>query len=158
MQQVGEWLAKLGLAEYAKCFAENRIDFSVLPDLTDQPLKDLGLPLGDRLKMLRAIRELSGATAPSPQPEPRPQDTAERRRVAAISSTAPTRTTPSSRSEARTRTEAHIRSEARQSTLRNPGHHSAEHPYAARFATTCAVSCFGASEPARDRARPLLYR
>ena len=81
MQQVGEWLAKLGLAEYAKCFAENRIDFSVLPDLTDQHLKDLGLPLGDRLKMLRAIRELSGATAPSPQPEPRPPDTAERRQV-----------------------------------------------------------------------------
>ena len=56
MQQVGDWLAKLGLAEYTKCFAENRIDISVLPDLTDQHLKDLGLPLGDRLKMLRAIR------------------------------------------------------------------------------------------------------
>jgi hypothetical protein len=38
MQQIGDWLAKLGLAEYAKCFAENRIDFSVLPDLTDQHL------------------------------------------------------------------------------------------------------------------------
>ena len=42
MQQIGEWLAKLGLAEYASCFAENRIDFTVLPDLTDQDLKDLG--------------------------------------------------------------------------------------------------------------------
>jgi class 3 adenylate cyclase len=81
MQQVGDWLAKLGLAEYAKCFAENRIDFSVLPDLTDQHLKDLGVPLGDRLKMLRAIRELSvGAPAPT-QPEEKLQDTAERRQV-----------------------------------------------------------------------------
>ena len=74
MQQVGEWLAKLGLAEYASCFAENRIDFSVLPDLTDQHLKDLGLPLGDRLKMLRAIRELSGAAPALTQPEQKPQD------------------------------------------------------------------------------------
>ena len=31
MQQVGEWLAKLGLAEYTKFFVENRIDFSDLP-------------------------------------------------------------------------------------------------------------------------------
>ena len=60
MQQIADWLEKLGLSEYARCFAENRIDFSVLPDLTDQHLKDLGLPLGDRLKMLRAIRELGG--------------------------------------------------------------------------------------------------
>ena len=81
MQQIGDWLAKLGLAEYAKCFAENRVDFSVLPDLTDQHLKDLGLPLGDRLKMLRAIRELSGAPSAPPQPEQKPQDTAERRQV-----------------------------------------------------------------------------
>ena len=74
--------------------------------------------------------------------------------VAAIRSTAPTRTTPSSRSAARTRTAAHIRSEARQSTL---GHRSAEHRYAARFATSCAVSWFAASGPARGRARLLLY-
>ena len=49
------------------CFAENRIDFSVLPDLTDQHLKDLGLPLGDRLKMLRAIRELAVVSPVSPE-------------------------------------------------------------------------------------------
>jgi uncharacterized protein YjiS (DUF1127 family) len=42
-------------------FAENRIDVSVLPDLTDQHLKDLGIALGDRLKMLRPIRELAEA-------------------------------------------------------------------------------------------------
>src|SRR5258708_29182121 len=71
------------MSEYAKCFAENRIDFSVLPELTDQHLKDLGLPLGDRLKMLRAIRELSSPVSPPPppQPEQRSQDTAERRQV-----------------------------------------------------------------------------
>jgi class 3 adenylate cyclase len=84
MQQIADWLEKLGMSEYAPRFAENRIDLSVLPDLTDQHLKDLGIALGDRLKMLRAIRELSGATPASPQPvftEPKAQDTAERRQV-----------------------------------------------------------------------------
>jgi class 3 adenylate cyclase len=81
MQQIADWLEKLGMSEYAKSFTENRIDFSVLPDVTDQHLKDLGLPLGDRLKMLRAIRELSGTLSASPQPEARTQDTAERRQV-----------------------------------------------------------------------------
>jgi class 3 adenylate cyclase/predicted ATPase len=81
MQQIADWLEKLGMSEYAQRFAENRIDFSVLPDLTDQHLKDLQLPLGDRLKMLRAIRELSGATSLPSQPERRPQDAAERRQV-----------------------------------------------------------------------------
>jgi SAM domain (Sterile alpha motif) len=55
MQQIADWLEGLGLSEYAQLFAENRIDFSVLPDLTDQHLKDLGIALGDRLKILRAI-------------------------------------------------------------------------------------------------------
>jgi class 3 adenylate cyclase len=84
MQQTADWLDKLGMFEYAQRFAENRIDFSVLPELTDQHLKDLGVALGDRLKMLRAIRELSGAAVASPQPaftEPKAQDTAERRQV-----------------------------------------------------------------------------
>ena len=81
MQQIGDWLEKLGMSEYAQRFAENRIDFSVLPDLTDRHLKDLGLPLGDRLKMLRSIRELSGAASALPKSEPFPQDGAERRQV-----------------------------------------------------------------------------
>ena len=55
MQQIADWLEKLGMSEYAQRFAENRIDLSVLPELTDQHLKDLGIALGDRLKMLRAI-------------------------------------------------------------------------------------------------------
>ncbi len=84
MQEIADWLKTLGLSEYAACFAENRIDFSVLRDLTDQDLKDLGVVLGDRRKMLRAIAELAGAVPASPQPpfaEPKSQDTAERRQV-----------------------------------------------------------------------------
>jgi SAM domain (Sterile alpha motif) len=87
MQAIADWLKELGMSEYADRFAENRIDLSVLPDLTDQHLKDLGIALGDRLKMLRAIRELSSAVLASPQPaltEPKPQDTAERRQVTVV--------------------------------------------------------------------------
>jgi hypothetical protein len=58
MQQIADWLEKLGMSEYVDRFAENRIDFSVLPDLTDQDLEKLGVLLGDRRKMLRAITKL----------------------------------------------------------------------------------------------------
>src|SRR5262245_23422555 len=84
MQQVADWLKQLGMSEYAQRFAENRIDFSVLPELTDQHLKDLGIALGDRLKMLRAIREFAVAPPVSPKSvviESEAQDTAERRQV-----------------------------------------------------------------------------
>ena len=84
MQQIADWLEKLGMSEYAGRFAENGIDVSVLRHLTDQDLKDIGVLLGHRRKMLAAIAELAGAARTSPQPEltePKPQDTAERRQV-----------------------------------------------------------------------------
>jgi len=66
MQQVADWLEKLGLGQYAQRFAENDISFSVLPDLTDQHLKEIGVSLGHRLQLLRAIAELpSGAKGAS---------------------------------------------------------------------------------------------
>ena len=43
MQQIADWLEKLGMSEYAQRFAENEIDVSVLRDLTDQDLKDIGV-------------------------------------------------------------------------------------------------------------------
>ena len=72
MQQIADWLEKLGMSEYAERFAENRVDSSVLPDLTDQDLEKLGVLLGDRRKMLRAIAKLDAtlptAIAPAPAP------------------------------------------------------------------------------------------
>ncbi len=74
MQQIADWLESLGMSEYAQFFAENRIDFSVLPDLTDQDLEKMGVILGDRRKMLRAIAALNVAppltarSAPAPAP------------------------------------------------------------------------------------------
>ena len=88
MQQVADWLKKLGMSEYVGRFAENRIDFSVLPDLTDQDLEKMGVVLGDRRKMLRAIACLDADTdaglvtveAAAPAPSS-PLDAAERRQV-----------------------------------------------------------------------------
>jgi class 3 adenylate cyclase len=84
MQQIADWLKMLGMSEYAERFAESDIDTFVLRDLTDQDLKELGVSLGHRRKMLRAIAELAGAAPTSPQPaltEPKPQHTTERRQV-----------------------------------------------------------------------------
>jgi len=82
VQTIAEWLASLGLSEYAQRFADNYIDASVLPDLTDQDLADLGIPLGHRRKMLRAIAELPAAPAPAETAtEPVPRHEAERRQL-----------------------------------------------------------------------------
>ena len=70
MHQIADWLEKLGMSEYAQRFTENDIDTSVLPHLTDQDLKELGISLGHRRKMLAAIDELAGA-AGNPNPSPR---------------------------------------------------------------------------------------
>ena len=63
MLSIREWLHSLGLSEYAERFAENRIDLSILRELTDQDLKELGIVLGDRRRLLRAISELAGTAA-----------------------------------------------------------------------------------------------
>jgi len=68
MQQVTDWLEKLGMSEYAQRFADNDIDFSILGDLTDQDLKDLGVLLGDRRKLLRAIAEFDRPEATAAPP------------------------------------------------------------------------------------------
>jgi len=68
MQQIADWLEKLGMSEYADRFTENRIDFSVLPELTDQDLKELGVVLGDRRKILRAIAALTSSRRRTQRP------------------------------------------------------------------------------------------
>jgi class 3 adenylate cyclase/tetratricopeptide (TPR) repeat protein len=83
MQQIADWLEKLGLAEYAQRFADNAIDFSVIRDLTEQDLKDLGVLLGHRRKILRAIADLD-RVAPAPvqtATQPALRDEAERRHL-----------------------------------------------------------------------------
>jgi len=85
MHQIADWLKKLGLGQYAQQFAENDINFSVLPDLTDQDLQELGVgSLGHRRILQRAIADLNSVETPTPAlitGVPQRQDTAERRQV-----------------------------------------------------------------------------
>ena len=84
-----EWLESIGLGEYVQRFEENAIDVSTLRDLTDQDLKELGVLLGHRRKMLRAIAELgevipSASTIPPTGPTLQPPDEAERRYLTVV--------------------------------------------------------------------------
>ena len=90
MQEIADWLEKLGMSEYAQRFAENDIDFTIFADLTDQDLEKIGVAsLGHRRKLLRAIADLkvvekngpvAFVAAASPATS-QPVDTAERRQV-----------------------------------------------------------------------------
>src|SRR6516162_3643355 len=86
------WLRSLGLGKYEAAFRENEIDETVLPSLTEEHLKQLGVTaLGHRLKLLNSIADLRGeasdkaapvdATTASSAPSTRPEDRAERRQV-----------------------------------------------------------------------------
>jgi class 3 adenylate cyclase/predicted ATPase len=62
---IADWLRKLGLEQYEPAFRENEIDERVLPSLTAEDLRDLGITLvGHRRRLLDAIAAL-GATAPA---------------------------------------------------------------------------------------------
>jgi class 3 adenylate cyclase len=67
MEEIADWLEKLGMSEYTQSFTEHRIDVSVLRHLTDQDLKDIGMPLGHRRKILAAIGELTGTARATPK-------------------------------------------------------------------------------------------
>jgi class 3 adenylate cyclase len=91
MQQIADWLEKLGMSEYTQRFAENHIDFEILGELTDQDLEKIGVAsLGHRRKLLHAIANLEGAqksgsavaaVAAAPTATQQVADTAERRQV-----------------------------------------------------------------------------
>src|SRR5262249_36275567 len=59
MQNIVEWLCELGLEQYVDLFVRNGIDADVLSDLTDQDLEKLGVLLGHRRRMLRAITQFN---------------------------------------------------------------------------------------------------
>ena len=60
---IAEWLRSLGLERYAQAFQEAEVTLDVLPELTEADLRELGLPLGPRKAVLRAIQTL-GSAAP----------------------------------------------------------------------------------------------
>lgn len=62
---LAEWLGRHGLGQYAKTFAENDIEYSVLPDLKEDDLEKLGVSLGHRKKLLRAIEASAAEHQPA---------------------------------------------------------------------------------------------
>src|SRR5271154_1895831 len=88
MQQIADWLQKLDLGQYAQRFAENEIDVVVLPHLTDQDLKDIGIPLGHRRKILAAINQGTASIQPIAETtagsEPKTQGAPERRQITVL--------------------------------------------------------------------------
>src|SRR6516162_6038762 len=66
---IAAWLRGLGLEDYEPAFRDNRIDAEVLPDLTESDLTTMGLPVGPRRKLLKAIAALREGGLPSPAPE-----------------------------------------------------------------------------------------
>jgi class 3 adenylate cyclase len=72
MQQIAEWLAKIGLERYAPAFIENDIDVSVLRYLTDADLEKIGVSLGHRRKLLAVIAELESGETAATRPAPAP--------------------------------------------------------------------------------------
>ena len=61
MWDVSSWLVENGFDRFVDLFVNNEIDGAVLRDLTDEHLKELGIPLGSRLKLLKAIARLREA-------------------------------------------------------------------------------------------------
>ena len=61
------WLADIGFEKYTEAFAENDIDFDVLKEIGDDELREIGVSLGDRKRLLRKIREADTATTSAPR-------------------------------------------------------------------------------------------
>ncbi len=82
-RDIEQWLEGLGLAKYAGLFAENEIDLDILVDLTEADFKDVGIPLGDRKRLLRAMASLSDGSGESSvaAARPTPAVEAERRQL-----------------------------------------------------------------------------
>src|SRR6478736_7357544 len=70
MMEIGGWLRSLGLEQYEAAFHANAVGADVLRDLTDQDLEKLGVLLGDRRRLLRAIAALDDGSAAASSPAP----------------------------------------------------------------------------------------
>jgi hypothetical protein len=80
MQQIADWLEKIGMSEYAERFAENDIDVEVLGELTDTDFDHLGVSIGHRRKLLKAVAA-GLSTATDAPPTKSATENAERRQV-----------------------------------------------------------------------------
>lgn len=81
MSEIEIWLDKHGLSKYAEAFARHEIVVGDLPELTEDDLVEIGLPLGPRRRFAKAVREQSGASVPSLHATLSPTIVAERRQL-----------------------------------------------------------------------------
>src|SRR6516162_5726277 len=81
--ELRSWLEQIGLAQHAEIFAANDIDLDVLPELSDEDLKELGLSLGHRRRLQRALAEQTSEDAIGAAPET-PRRDAERRQLTVL--------------------------------------------------------------------------
>jgi class 3 adenylate cyclase/tetratricopeptide (TPR) repeat protein len=87
ISDIGGWLADLGLDKYEELFVDNEIDVEAARDLTEADLKELGIAMGPRKKLLRAIAsldEVAREQAPDAPPPEEPTGTAERRQLTVL--------------------------------------------------------------------------
>ncbi|HEV3175938.1 MAG TPA: adenylate/guanylate cyclase domain-containing protein, partial [Stellaceae bacterium] len=68
VMDVSDWLRSRGFARYEAAFLANAIDSDVLPELTEDDLEKLGIPLGDRKRFVRAIRAAFATAHEAPLP------------------------------------------------------------------------------------------
>src|SRR5262249_35771217 len=84
---LGNWLRNQGLERFEAAFRDNGIDETVLPHLTQENLRELGLPMGARIKLLAAIaaraKEEADPAAAASAAEPA-ADVAERRQITVL--------------------------------------------------------------------------
>ena len=73
MQSTSDWLHSLGLDQYAKVFVDNDIDIEVIASLSEQDLEKLGVSMGHRKKLLKAMSDLGSAATQNPSPYTSPR-------------------------------------------------------------------------------------
>ncbi|MCX7366340.1 MAG: AAA family ATPase [Alphaproteobacteria bacterium] len=74
MTKIADWLSTIGLAKHIETFRENDIDFDVLSELSEPELQRLGLSLGDRKRLLRAVADRPAAQIPAAQIQASPSE------------------------------------------------------------------------------------
>ena len=86
MSDLRDWLRRNGFEQYADAFEANDIDLDILPELTERDLEQLGLSLGNRRRLLKAIAERGAETAQSKpvNPDESGSSEAERRQVTVL--------------------------------------------------------------------------
>ena len=85
MSELREWLRRHNLEQYADAFEANDIGIDILPELTERDLEQLGLSLGNRRRLLKAVAgRAAGAASPRQESPAQAASEAERRQVTVL--------------------------------------------------------------------------